>query len=224
MKSKSESLNNLLKKIAEEREPFLRFHDAVYSYFINSQTLMGGDFPPVYTVKKRIKSEASIKSKIARKKRKNIILTTENIFHEITDLCGIRILHLNLKQFEIIHNFILQQVKNKDWAFVEKPKAFYWDPDLADYYKKLNLLVEHRETLYTSVHYIIKPNKKDSYVSCEIQVRSLIEEVWGEVDHHLNYPIKTTNIHCKEQLRVLSKLVGAGSRLIDSIFKSHEIE
>jgi len=55
-----------------------------------------------------------------------------------------------------------------------------------------------------------------------VQVRTLFEEIWGEVDHALNYPTPTETISCREQLKVLAKLVGAGSRLVDSIFKAAE--
>jgi putative GTP pyrophosphokinase len=60
----------------------------------------------------------------------------------------------------------------------------------------------------------------DSPICCEIQVRTLFEEIWGEVDHALNYPNVSDNLACREQLRVLAKLVGAGSRLVDSIFRT----
>ena len=52
--------------------------------------------------------------------------------------------------------------------------------------------------------------KHDSYVCCEIQVRTLFEEIWGEIDHSINYPESTQSKTCKEQLRVLSKLVSTG--------------
>ena len=67
------------------------------------------------------------------------------------------------------------------------------------------------------MHYVVKPNA-DTFVSCEIQVRSLFEEIWGEVDHEVNYPIPTENISAREQLKVLAKLLGAGTKLVDSIY------
>ena len=77
-----------------------------------------------------------------------------------------------------------------------------------------------KESYYTSIHYIVKPNERLD-VSCEIQVRTLFEEIWGEIDHILNYPEPTASVACDEQLRVLSRLIGAGSRLGDAIFRSH---
>jgi ppGpp synthetase/RelA/SpoT-type nucleotidyltranferase len=56
---------------------------------------------------------------------------------------------------------------------------------------------------------------------CEIQVRTLFEEIWGEVDHQINYPFPSKSIACREQIKVLSKIVGAGSRLLDSLQRVH---
>ncbi|MFR8768448.1 MAG: hypothetical protein ACLVGF_12035 [Eubacterium sp.] len=78
-----------------------------------------------------------------------------------------------------------------------------------------------RDTYYTSVHYVIKPNNELSNITCEIQVRTLFEEIWGEIDHTINYPHPTEIIACKEQLRVLAKLVSTGTRLADSIFRTY---
>ena len=74
------------------------------------------------------------------------------------------------------------------------------------FFESLGLDVKLKESYYTSIHYLIKP-KASSDVCCEIQVRTLFEEIWGEIDHTLNYPVPTKSKACREQLRVLSKLV-----------------
>ena len=73
--------------------------------------------------------------------------------------------------------------------------------------------------MYTSVHYVIRPNK--SYTA-EIQVRTLAEELWGEVDHKINYPVRSEIFACSEQLKVLARTTSACTRLVDSIFGSHK--
>lgn len=52
-------------------------------------------------------------------------------------------------------------------------------------------------------------------------MRTLFEEIWGEIDHTINYPHVTDSIACKEQLKVLAKLISSGTRLSDSIFRSY---
>lgn len=104
---------------------------------------------------------------------------------------------------------------------VEAPKAYTWDPEAQGFFEGLGLEVLKKESFYTSVHYLVK-QYEDSEICCEIQVRTLFEEIWGEVDHAINYPQKTGNEVCRDQILVLAKLIGAGSRLVDSIFSSHQ--
>ena len=58
--------------------------------------------------------------------------------------------------------------------------------------------------------------------TCEIQVRTLMEEVWGEIAHTIDYPVATTSVACKEQLRALARATSSCSRLVDSLVASDE--
>jgi putative GTP pyrophosphokinase len=111
-------------------------------------------------------------------------------------------------------------VTGQHWYLAEPPKAYTWDPEYKSFFEKFSISTKIKESFYTSVHYIVKPNV-DSIVTCEIQVRSLFEEIWGEVDHDLNYPIPSKSTSCREQLKVLAKLVGAGTKLVDSIYSTN---
>ena len=37
----------------------------------------------------------------------------------------------------------------------------------------------------------------------------------------MNYPTPTESLACREQIRVLAKLIGAGSRLLDALHRVH---
>jgi putative GTP pyrophosphokinase len=67
------------------------------------------------------------------------------------------------------------------------------------------------------VHYVLKPNRK---ATSELQVRTLLEEVWGEVDHELNYPHESTILACREQLAALARATWSCNRLIDAIYRT----
>lgn len=173
----------------------------------------------IHSVKSRLKDEDHLKEKLTRKASEPAI-DGSNLFEKITDLAGVRILHLHQAQITDIHNAILYKVNNlRDWHFAEPPKAYTWDPESKEFFESLGITPQLKDSFYTSVHYLIRP-RADSLLCCEIQVRTLFEEIWGEIDHTLNYPTPSANLACREQLRVLSKLVGAGSRLVDSIIKS----
>ena len=170
----------------------------------------------VHSVRSRMKDLQHLREKIQRKSSTEDPITPENIFDRITDIAGVRVLHLYQAQFAQIHHAINQKLDNKDWILYEEPKAYTWDPESRGFFENQGLNVEVKESLYTSVHYVIKP-RENSPVSCEIQVRTLLEEVWGEIDHLVNYPEPTDDVTCREQIGVLARLVGAGSRLADSI-------
>jgi ppGpp synthetase/RelA/SpoT-type nucleotidyltranferase len=74
--------------------------------------------------------------------------------------------------------------------------------------------------MYPSVHYVLRANQ-ETELTAELQVRTLMEEVWGEVSHRVDYPTATQNRACRDQLKVLARLTSGCTRLVDSIFKSH---
>ncbi|QFS83996.1 RelA/SpoT domain-containing protein [Roseivivax sp. THAF197b] len=172
----------------------------------------------VHSIRFRKKSRASIKDKCERKKEKGIVVNSENCHSEIEDYFGVRLLHLHLDQLPKIHSFLVEQCSKGEFIFGEKPKAYTWDPEFKAILESLDFRVEFKESLYTSVHYILR-NSEDSPVRCELQVRTLFEEAWGELDHWMNYPVQTDKMALREQLLVLSRVVTAGSRLAVSIHR-----
>ena len=177
----------------------------------------------VHSIKSRMKDLQHLREKIQRKSAIEDPITPDNIFDRITDIAGVRVLHLYQAQFVQIHGAIEQKLDSQDWILHEQPKAYTWDPESQGFFADKGLSVEVKESLYTSIHYVIKP-REDSPVSCEIQVRTLFEEIWGEIDHLINYPEPTDNVACREQIGVLARLVGAGSRLADSIYRTYSDE
>lgn len=196
------------------------FMKGVEGWFASHPNLTGGSTPTVHSVKSRLKDSNHLKEKIVRKQASGNPITAENLFTRVTDLAGVRVLHLYQEQSQIIHAAIIDKVENqRDWVFNEAPKAYTWDPEAQGFFADMGLEVHVKDSFYTSVHYLVRP-RADSPHCCEIQVRTLFEEIWGEVDHTLNYPNPTDNVACREQLRVLTKVVGAGSRLVDAIFRT----
>lgn len=176
----------------------------------------------IHSIRSRIKDPEHLRDKLKRKSSSNREITVDNYLTEITDLVGVRVLFLFQNQFKIIHEGILEWIKNNGWKLVEEPKAYTWDPEMEKIYESMNINHEMKDSHYTSVHYVIKPDNDYNDVCCEIQIRTLFEEVWGEMDHTINYPYKTESVACQEQLKVMAKLVSSGTRLCESIFRSYE--
>ena len=215
-----ELIEKIVQPYINEKYLFERFMNGIVDTFVLEPTLNQYGNPIIHTVKHRLKNVEHLKEKIQRKWDVENPLTPENLFERVTDLAGVRVLHLYQDQFEAIHNLITKQIENGDWVYHENPVAYSWDPESRQYFEGLELTPKIKDSYYTSIHYVVKP-KSDSNICCEIQVRTLFEEIWGEIDHTINYPSPTDNKACREQLRVLSKLVSTGTRLADSIFRTH---
>lgn len=196
------------------------FMDGVLNFIGHHPELNLPMHAAVHSYKSRLKDREHLRAKIERKISEGKEINAENFFSEITDLAGVRILHLFQDDFSKIDAVIRSRVDEGYWFFGEKPKAYTWDPEAAEFFQRHELNVVQKPTSYTSVHYLIRP-KLDSPICCEVQVRTLFEEIWGEVDHQINYPQPTTSIACREQIKVLSKIVGAGSRLLDALRRVH---
>lgn len=204
----------------ETRFTVEQFLKRIVNFFQDHPKLNGETLPVLHSIKYRLKDPEHLRDKLYRKWQDEHPILPENMFDRITDLAGIRLLHLYQQQFPFIHREILNQVEAGEWCFAEPPIAYTWDPESTAFFSNLKIECKIRDTYYTSIHYLIKPNET-SFVRCEIQVRTLFEEIWGEIDHFMNYPQQTDSVACREQLRVLGKLASTGTRLADSIFASH---
>jgi ppGpp synthetase/RelA/SpoT-type nucleotidyltranferase len=180
----------------------------------------------IHSTKYRTKDPDHLRDKLqrkafeAQKSKKEFLVSKDSIFERIEDLAGVRLLHLHTKQLAEIHPAILEILDEHRYQLVGKPVANTWDIENERFFKSLGLKTTLRESMYTSVHYIIKANRRTD-LRCELQVRTLMEEVWGEVSHTINYPHETEIVCCKEQLRVLARSASGCTRLVDSIFSSH---
>ncbi len=181
--------------------------------------------PYIHSLKYRVKEREHLRNKLERKAieardtKNEFIITPNNLLDKIEDLAGVRILHLHTEQIKDIDYALRKIFEEQRYAIIVGPVANTWDMEYEHYFKSLGMTINPRESLYTSVHYIIKVSND---LKAEVQVRTLQEEVWGEVSHTINYPINTESIACKEQIKVLARITSSGTRLVDSIFKSEK--
>ncbi|MGC9949983.1 MAG: RelA/SpoT domain-containing protein [Bryobacteraceae bacterium] len=180
----------------------------------------------VHSMKWRIKNADHLRDKLIRKwheasaRGKEFTINKNNLFVKVNDLAGFRILHLYTRQFQRIDACLQRIFAEQMYRVVEGPSARTWDDESREYFRSINTRFVKSSTLYTSVHYVVAPNQRTKY-TCEIQVRTLAEELWGEVDHTLNYPHVSKSLSCREQIKVLARVTSSCTRLVDSIFLSH---
>lgn len=211
-------LNELQEAYLEEYIQFEEFTETVNKYFYRNAAVK----PFVHSTKFRLKDPEHLKEKIVRKWKSDDPITRENFFRKITDLSGVRILLLKQSDFSAVHQAIVDRINKGNWYLNEKAIAYTWDPDTRRQFEDYNYFdVKEKPSYYTSVHYLVRPYG-ESPVCCEIQVRTLLEEVWGEVDHTINYPNACNDGSCRPQLLSLAKYVATGLQMVDTLFNSHD--
>lgn len=216
-------IEKLVAEYTANRDLVRRFLNQLLDLLRESKEL--GNF--VHSFKSRIKTESSLRDKLRRKfidakaTGTPISITPENLLTEINDLAGLRVLHLHPRQIKEIDQHIRALLVEEKLGLCEEPFARTWDDEYRRFFQECGFETQPSPSLYTSVHYVVESSSRKT-TSCEIQVRTLMEEVWGEVEHSINYPHKIDNLACREQLKVLARVTSSATRLVDSIFLTFE--
>ena len=183
--------------------------------------------PLIHSIKGRLKDPDHLERKLRRKfaefraksKTGSLPVNRNNVFRRVNDLAGLRILHLHTHQFAEIDRNLRIVFNEYRYRIVEGPSARTWDDESRAYFRSIGVAARRSPSMYTSVHYIIDSGNKTKS-TCELQVRTLAEELWGEVDHALNYPEPSPSDSCKEQIKVLARATSGCTRLVDCIFRT----
>lgn len=199
------------------------FRDQLLAVLTNSAKLA----PLVHSIRSRVKESDHLKDKLirklieAKKQGRGLGITPDDLLLRINDLVGVRILHLYTRRIEGINRVLHDVFEEARYDLIEGPFARTWDDESRAYFSHCNIQTQKSPSMYTSVHYVIGSASRTK-VTAEIQVRTLMEEVWGEVDHSMNYPHPTNSLACNEQLKVLARVTSSATRLVDSIFLTLE--
>ena len=189
----------------------------------NVHSSSNGDIP-LHSIRGRVKSPEHLVEKIIRKRGKEHSYKYKDIdvsiFKSIVrDLIGIHILVLAKEEWEGIFDEIVSlfpQNDSSDIRMVESPKAYtrYGDRDIF----KGKIVSEHSNKGYRSQHYVVCFKG----VYCEIQVRTLSEEVFGEFDHKVKYPYRDNNKFLIRYSNTLSQLLDSVDELISTCFQLND--
>lgn len=147
------------------------------------------DYEPVEYVITRIKKAESIISKLERKK---LALTYENMFNEIEDIAGLRIV-CNFKSdvyklVDIISNFQdIRILSRKD--YMKKPKS--------SGYRSYHIIAEVPVNFSSGI----------MYVKVEIQIRTLAMDFWANLEHKLKYKNNKVGVADSKNLVKYAKVI-----------------
>lgn len=172
----------------------------------------------VHSVKTRVKDENHLIEKIIRKTEarrnkygKDFNFTVENYREEITDLVGIRVIHIFKEDWEEIHDFI-----TKMWN-VKEIVANIRKGDNTKTFEELGIEVCSRLSGYRSVHYLIESYPTTEKVITEVQVRTIFEEGYGEIDHQLRYSLNEIPEILEQNLMLLNRIAGSSDEMASLI-------
>lgn len=167
----------------------------------------------VHSLKIRLKDPEHLIEKIIRKKLKDHSrdINLQNYREVIMDLIGIRALHLFKEDWALIHDFITEK-----WELHEKPIANVREGDPKDFINKFgekNCDINYHEFGYRSVHYLVKCQPEKELHIAEIQVRTIFEEGWSEIDHRIRYPYDMDSSVLGRFLVIFNRLAGSADEM-----------
>ena len=181
--------------------------------------------PSIHSVRYRIKDPEHLVEKIIRKRIENpdTIISFENYKDIVTDLIGLRALHLFKEDWLGINKSIITI-----WGLKQKPVANFRKGDSESYiekFKENGCETKEHKFGYRSIHYIVETQPTKSKYFAEIQVRTIFEEAWSEIDHTIRYPYDQNNPLFLQFLLILNRLAGSADEMgTFVIFLKKELE
>jgi len=161
-----------------------------------------------HSIKSRVKSVNSFKEKALRQKY-------DDPAAEITDLAGIRIITLFEKEIHQISDIIKELFK------IDFEKS----EDKSD-------LLDADKMGYKSIHYIAELNQEKIHatdlekfkgIKFEIQIRSILQHAWAEIEHDRNYKFKgKLPKHLQRRFYALAGMLEIADREFNTL--SEEVE
>ena len=212
-------IDGAIGRFVEDRRSFELAAESLVDCLVSDSEL--NEF--IYFIKFRVKDPDSLRAKIERRiaaRTPGFAVDAASIFERVKDLAGVRIIHLHTEQLNHAHPRILKVLENAQYEIAGPPTAYCWDVEYQQLFERVGIRTEQRQSMYTTVHYDVVANQETG-IRCELQVRTLMDEVWAEVSHRVNYPTDSPSATCQDQLKVLARLTSGCGRLVDSIFKTH---
>ena len=197
----------ILQAIASDHEMQFTNLEAHAEYF----TKVIQKFKGVHSVRWRVKNPEHLLEKIIRKRAEGNIkysdITVDNYYEIITDLVGIRAIHLFKEDcFGIVHDL------STNYTQAEPIVAYIRVGDsvaMKAKFEEEGFEVRDHPAGYRSVHYITEfaPRKRKNFV--EIQIRTIFEEGWSEIDHKIRYPNFLDNEQVNYFLEIFNRMAGS---------------
>jgi putative GTP pyrophosphokinase len=167
---------------------------------------------PIRMTMTRIKHPEKVVDKIFRR---SDVFTKGLSFaslRQMNDIIGARVIVYFSSQLPLIDKELRSSGRFEISS--DSPPEAYMDSDILSRLGLSHIEQKYKESGYTSIHYTVRlkdssiPENERPYF--EIQVRTLAQELWCELEHVLSYkPEFRTTLSAKRRFQILSKEVGA---------------
>ncbi|MBL7473276.1 GTP pyrophosphokinase [Robertkochia sediminum] len=165
---------------------------------------------PIRQTMSRIKDSDKVVKKIFRKPELFPEKLSKNSFKRMHDTIGLRIVVYFPSQLSLID----RELRNSLYFELDEdnPPEAYFEPEKLSRLGLSHIELKEKESGYTSIHYMAR--LKDSIIPpidrpvFEIQVRTLAQELWSELEHVLSYKPETRpHFSAQRRLQILSREV-----------------
>lgn len=171
----------------------------------------------VHSVRWRVKDPEHLMEKIVRKRipgtknfnKEYLGIDIENYHEIVTDLVGIRALHLFKDDYIEIDTHLRERWNHSD---TEAPIYYYRAGDVQELVPEIFNKKEHPAG-YRSIHYIFESKPLNKKLFTEVQVRTIFEEGWSEIDHKVRYPNFSEEKTIKYFLDIFNRLAGSADEM-----------
>ncbi|TNJ38727.1 hypothetical protein FGF66_07730 [Chlorobaculum thiosulfatiphilum] len=168
----------------------------------------------IYLSPGRLKTKESVYLKTKRKSKR---------LNEIYDYAGLRLLCLFEDDIFEVHKDFVRMLRVVDDEEIDakyqlkKCSVYNWDKDYQEsiknevnkYYqegKEYKFESEEKPSGYKSIHYVVRQEGQRGWV--EVQLRTLIQDVWGQLEHSISYKKGGVHPHIRKSFYLLSKDLG----------------
>ncbi|WP_323950229.1 RelA/SpoT domain-containing protein [Aeromonas caviae] len=169
----------------------------------------------VHSVRWRVKDPEHLMEKIVRKNikkegeeipEKYKTINKENYHNVITDLVGVRAIHLFKDEHLSIDGYLREH-----WTPHETPTINIRKGD--DDTEQDGFTIKQHPAGYRSVHYIFSSQPTKKIVFTEVQVRTIFEEGWSEIDHKVRYPNFSNEPQIAYFLNIFNRMAGSADEM-----------
>ena len=151
----------------------------------------------LHTITYRIKDEARLIEKIDEENKQLGVeaapITQKNFQERVGDILGIRLICLRLSDIKRVEAYLGLLAEEKILRFIRKPdqkKSFVLPVDPGE---EIPEGLDLRYSGYSSIHYQVELGENSDAtdelkgLQIEFQLRTILEEAWGEIDHKYRY-------------------------------------